>query len=473
VERYRRPEPSPGLRRRSLINCSIRLTEDQEKALAVIKQGKRHTLLYGGSRSGKTFLLVYVVVLRALIFAGSRHLIYRLHLTDVVSSIWLETLPKVIEKFDGLGPRLKFNETRHILFFPNHSEIWVSGVDDTRNADAVLGKEYVTIYPNEASQIPYLSNWKVRTRLAQKIEGCQAREFADLNPTTKAHWTFKEHIKLEDPVQSKPGHRVAIDNPDSYAHYQLNPDGNKENIDADYIQSLAHAPESMRRRFYLGEYADDDGLLVYPFPANGFYAPGDFEKWVTRVGPASVRFTAGLDIGFEDADGFAIIAYCPKPKVALPPEMARDMAKRWLIYEYKARRTGLSNLAQAIQSGLDATRTRVLALGCSWSIFIYGDTGGGGAKMIDDLRLIHKLPVRPAYKRDKLAAIELMQDEVKGGTFIVPIDGAAAQEAEATVWTKDAETGEIIREIDDKAFHPDIWDAILYAMRSIWIGGIL
>jgi hypothetical protein len=33
-----------------MIECSIRLTEDQEKALAVIKQGKRHTLLYGGSR---------------------------------------------------------------------------------------------------------------------------------------------------------------------------------------------------------------------------------------------------------------------------------------------------------------------------------------------------------------------------------------------------------------------------------------
>jgi len=93
--------------------------------------------------------------------------------------------------------------------------------------------------------------------------------------------------------------------------------------------------------------------------------------------------------------------------------------------------------------------------------------------MIYDLRMIHHLPIRPAYKRDKLAAIELMQDEVKGGQFIIPAAGAFAQECEATVWTKDPDTGEIIREIDDKAFHPDMMDAILYAMRSIWVGGMI
>jgi hypothetical protein len=477
-----------------MIECSIRLTDDQAQALAVIQEGKRHTLLYGGSRSGKTFLIVYVIVLRALLYAGSRHLIYRLHLTDVVSSIWLETLPKVIKKFSGLSPKLRFNETRHILFFPNDSEIWVSGVDDTRNADAVLGKEYATIYANEASQIPYLTNWKVRTRLAQKIAGCQAREFADLNPTTKAHWTFKESIKLEDPVRSKPGTRVPIDNPESYAHYQLNPDGNKANIDAEYIQSLARAPESMRRRFYLGEYADDDGLLVYPFPPDGFYAGSDFSEWVAKVGPGNVRFVGGLDIGFEDADGFVIIAYCAKPRVTpvagirkdlsdryasqqgiagVPSNLANEMKKRYLIYEYKMRRSGSAELASAIGSGLASIEKLALSLGCSWACYVYGDTGAGGKKIIADMRDIHHLPIRPAYKRDKLAAIELMQDEVKGGTFLVPAEGAAAQEAEAIVWTKDPDTGEIIREIDDSAYHPDIWDAILYAMRSIWVGGIL
>jgi hypothetical protein len=456
-----------------MIECSIRLTEDQEKALAVIRQGKRHTLLYGGSRSGKTFLLVYCIVLRALMFGGSRHLIYRLRLKEVIDSIWLETLPKVIESFTGLGPKIKTNEARHTAFLPNHSEIWIAGIDDVRNTDTALGKEYSTIYANEASQIPYMTNWKVRTRLAQKVEGCKAREFVDLNPPTKAHWTNKEFRLLQDPIESKPGHIVPVHRPDDYTFLQMNPEGNKQNLDPDYVESLAHAPESMRRRFYLGEYADDDGLLVFPIPPEGFHAGNDFADWVGKVGSGNVRFVGGLDIGFDDADGFAVIAYCPKPRIAVAPELAALLKRRYLIYEYKERRTGLAELATAIGSGLATAEKLALSLGCSWACYIYGDTGAGGKKMIYDLRMIHHLPIRPAYKRDKLAAIELMQDEVKSGQFIVPAAGAFAQECEATVWTKDPDTGEIIREIDDKAFHPDMMDAILYAMRSIWVGGMI
>ncbi|CAK0774986.1 hypothetical protein CCP3SC15_5090003 [Gammaproteobacteria bacterium] len=208
-----------------------------------------------------------------------------------------------------------------------------------------------------------------------------------------------------------------------------------------------------------------------------------FEQWVEAVRPENVRLTAGLDIGFEDADAFSIIAYVPKlhaPKdyadprdrirygdvSALPgQELTR---KRWLIWEYKARRTGLTELANAITKGLAETSRRCLDLGISASPQIFSDTGGGGAKMVHDLRTIHKLPVRPAYKRDKVAALELLQDEVRAGDFIVPVDGEFAREAEVTVWTKDPDTGMIIREIDDRAFHPDFLDSVLYAMRSIW-----
>ncbi len=455
------------------IVCTLELTDDQRGALEVIRQGKRHTLAYGGSRSGKTLLFVYCIVLRALLYAGSRHLIYRLHLSDVINSIWLETLPKVVTKFPGLNQQLKTNETRHVMAMPNGSEIWLSGVDDTRNADSVLGKEYATIYANEASQIPYLTHWKVRTRLAQKVSGCQAREFVDLNPTTRAHWTYKEYLLGEDPITSRPGSRVAVSKPDTYAYCQLNPEGNRANIDSEYIDSLSTAPASMRKRFYLGEYADDDGLLVFPVPETGTWAGKDFEEWVAAVGPANVRFAAGLDLGFEDADGFAIVAYCPKPKIDLAPDLAALLKKRYLVYEYKARRTGLAELARAVESGLKATEQLAQSLGCSWSCFVYGDTGGGGAKMVYDLRLQHHLPVRPAYKRDKKAAIELLQDEVKESLFVIPAAGAFAQECEAIVWTKDPDTGEIIREIDDKSFHPDIMDAVLYAMRAVWVGGLL
>jgi len=55
---------------------------------------------------------------------------------------------------------------------------------------------------------------------------------------------------------------------------------------------------------------------------------------------------------------------------------------------------------------------------------------------------------------------------------MVPADGAFAQEAQAIVWTKDADTGEVVRTIDDKQYHPDIMDAILYAMRAVWVQSV-
>lgn len=469
-----------------IIQSQVKLTEDQKRAMALVKQGKRHTLFYGGSRSGKTFLIVLIIIIRALKYPGSRHLIYRLRLKDAIQSIWLETIPAVISQFPGLARYLKANETRHVLEFPNGAEIWVSGVDDARSEDSVLGKEYVTIYHNEASQIPYLTAWKVRTRLAQKIPGCEAREFADLNPTTRAHWTAKEYVEKIDPVHSKPGDRKLLANPDDYVFMQLNPGGNIANLDENYLTNLANAPESMKRRFYDGEYADDNSLLVFPFPAGAYWAGDDFDEWAHRVGAHNVRFAAGLDLGFEDADGFCIIAYVPRieregkiPRDELeaarrgrepnkaPPE---GTEKHWLIYEYKAHRTGLTDTCHAIQAGLKWAESKAQSIGMtSSSILIYSDTGGGGAKMVYDLRTVHKLPVLPAYKRDKLAAIELLQDEVKGGSFMVPIDGSFAQEAEAIVWTKDPETGEVVRTIDDRQYHPDLMDAILYAMRAVWV----
>jgi hypothetical protein len=468
-----------------VIESRVKLTADQERAMALVKQGRRHTLLYGGSRSGKTFLIVLVIVLRALRFPGSRHLIYRLRLKDAIQSIWLETLPRVLDLFPGLRKVLRSNETRHVLEFPNGSEIWVAGVDDARSEDSVLGKEYATIYANEASQIPYLTHWKVRTRLAQRVPGCTAREFIDLNPTTKAHWTFREFVEKIDPVHSKPGDRRPLPAPDEYAYTQLNPGGNLDNIDQHYLQALAHAPDSMRRRFYLGEYADDDGLLVFPLPPGSLFVGSEFDAWVREVGPENVRFVAGLDLGFEDADGFVIIAYVPsikdpRPMPRDPIEAARmahrpDLAipegasRRWIVYEYKARRTGLTDLAKAIGAGLAWAESRAQALGMTdHKVLIYSDTGGGGAKMVYDLRATHKLPVTAAYKRDKAAAIEMLQDEVKAGRLMVPADGAFAQECEAIVWTKDADTGEVVRVIDDRQYHPDIMDAVLYAMRAVW-----
>ena len=71
-------------------------TADQKKALKLLGSNVPNILLYGGSRSGKTFILVYALIVRALKAAGSRHIILRYRSNSVIRSVKMDTFEKVM-----------------------------------------------------------------------------------------------------------------------------------------------------------------------------------------------------------------------------------------------------------------------------------------------------------------------------------------------------------------------------------------
>ncbi|GHV80987.1 hypothetical protein AGMMS49944_27780 [Spirochaetia bacterium] len=122
-------------------------TEVQKLALRLVKGGAKHILLFVGARSGKTTVLVMVMVYRAIWFAGSRHLICRLRAKDARSSVLRETLlPALMNTVGSNGFRYLTHESMITLF--NGSEIWIGGLGDREQADKILGHEYNTIYFN-------------------------------------------------------------------------------------------------------------------------------------------------------------------------------------------------------------------------------------------------------------------------------------------------------------------------------------
>jgi hypothetical protein len=225
-------------------------------ALRLMGGQQRHTLLAGGARSGKTFLLTRAVMTRALRGAGSRHAIVRFRANAVRSSIALDTLPKVAR---SCFPGVKLVEHRQDGFFqlPNGSQIWLCGLDDKDRVEKILGQEYATLYFNECSQIPYSSILVARTRLAQVVSGLKQRAFYDLNPAGTGHWTYREFIEKRDPASGAP-----LPNPDDFAHMFLNPGDNAQNLSAEFLKSLEELPEKQRKRFYDGLFvAEIDGAL--------------------------------------------------------------------------------------------------------------------------------------------------------------------------------------------------------------------
>ncbi len=232
------------------------LTPRQMDALRLMGGPQRHTLLAGGARSGKTFLLTRSVVTRALRGEGSRHAILRFRANAVRSSIALDTLPKVVK---SCFPGLRLVEHRQDGFFelPNGSQIWLGGLDDKERVEKILGQEYATLYFNECSQIPYSSVLVARTRLAQVVPGLKQRAFYDLNPAGTGHWTYREFIEARDPISGAP-----LSSPGDFKHLFLNPGDNARNLSEEFLRSLEDLPDKQRRRFLDGRYvAEIDGAL--------------------------------------------------------------------------------------------------------------------------------------------------------------------------------------------------------------------
>jgi predicted phage terminase large subunit-like protein len=238
---------------------TFKLTRRQAQQLDLCGSGATHIMAYGGSRSGKTFGFVRIVLLRAMAHK-SRHAILRYRFNHIKASIILDTLPKVLELcFPEIKDRVKLDKTDWYLTLPNGSEIWFGGLDDKERTEKILGQEYATLYLNECSQIPWASRNMAMTRLAQNTP-LRLKAYYDCNPPGMAHWTYQLFVNKRDPDRKQ-----LVPNPDDYAALMMNPQDNAENLSDKYLEQLQNMSESMRRRFLLGQFADTSESALWTY----------------------------------------------------------------------------------------------------------------------------------------------------------------------------------------------------------------
>lgn len=219
-------------------------------------------MLFGGGRSGKTFLIVRNIVTRALKAPGSRHLITRSRFNHLKASVMMDTFPKVMRTcFPELerGKDWDVNMTDGYAKLPGESQVWFLGLDDKERMEKILGLEFATIYVNEASQVAWAGVQILLTRLAQRcmqlINGVEVplklRYLFDCNPPSKMHWTFKVFKQKLDPETKEP-----LKSPENYDSFQMNPTDNSDNLSPEYLATLEGLSERMKRRFLRGEFAE-------------------------------------------------------------------------------------------------------------------------------------------------------------------------------------------------------------------------
>lgn len=238
-------------------------------------------MLYGGSRSGKTFIILRSIIIRACM-VKSRHLVVRFRFNHVKQSIVMDTLQKVMAIcFPNL--RWHLDKSDWLVRLPNGSEIWFGGLDDKERVDKILGKEYSTIFLNETTQISWPSVITVMTRLAENV-GLAPRIWFDCNPTSTKHWTYTIFKGHKDPNTEQP-----VQNPEQYGFLQMNPGDNLINLPDHYLNLLQGLPERARIRFLEGEFQDDiegalwNQLMIEQAKCLSY---GSFKKTVVAIDPA-------------------------------------------------------------------------------------------------------------------------------------------------------------------------------------------
>jgi phage terminase large subunit-like protein len=283
---------SPSTSMEQAATPTFSLSPKQTQVRDLLASAARHCLIYGGSRSGKTFLFCYAIAVRALSTPGSRHLIARLHNIDVRQSVMMDTWPKMM-RLAFPGAAYRENKTDQFITLPNGAEVWFGGLDDQERVDKILGKEFATIYVNEASQVSYGAIVTLRTRLAQNLTKVNGRPLAlkayyDLNPTGRGHWTYREFIdgvRPENGLPLPPGDRACA---------VMNPAENP-NLSQDYLDILDGLPERQRKRFLLGEYLSEVPGALWPAEV--------IERGRVAETPQLTRVVVGVDPSGSDGVG--------------------------------------------------------------------------------------------------------------------------------------------------------------------------
>ncbi len=290
----------------------MRLTDRQQAAQKVLASSATHIMLFGGSRSGKTFLLVRNVVMRAIKASRSRHAILRFRFNAVKASIVFDTFPKVMQL---CFPAVKYelNKTDWFAQFENGSQIWFGGLDDKERTEKILGQEYATIYLNECSQIPWGSVGIAITRLAQRVEQTidgitklmPVRMYYDCNPPSKAHWSYKLFHDKADPETG-----IKKNNPQDYNWFQINPQDNADNLTDNYLDTLKNLSTRLQKRFLTGEFADATPNALFHDETIDKWRNvdgdlPDFVRVVVAVDPSGAGDTDNAD---NDAIGIAVAA---------------------------------------------------------------------------------------------------------------------------------------------------------------------
>lgn len=399
--------------------------------LALVKDESDFATACCSRRSGKTVACVADLINTSQKRPGTVCLYITLSRASAKRIIWPDLIKLNREYELGGIP----NIADLSLTFPNGSVIYCSGAKNKSEIEKFRGLAIVLCYIDEAqafgsfiedliddviSKALYDHNGRLRvTGTPSPIPSGYFYNICE-DPEKGASWSHHHWTMFENIWLHKKSGKTAM-----------------ELTERDLKRKGVTIEDPTIQRENYGKWKTDSNALVFRYNAdiNAFYDLPDDKggKW---------EYIFGIDIGYDDCDAIAVIAYHEHIKEA------------YLVEEVIKSKQGVTDLALKIEELVKKYKPISMVM----------DAGALGKKIQFEFSRRFGLGIKAAEKSRKFEYIELLNDALRTKKFYANPEGRFAEDSQRVEWDKDKSNGDKL--VVSNRFHSDITDAVLYAFRE-------
>lgn len=398
-----------------------------DQQLALVNDPADFATACTSRRSGKTVASAADLVNTALNRQGIVCLYITLSRSSAKRLIWPELL--TINRTYELGAVPNMADLS--LTFPNKSVIYCSGAKNKSEIEKFRGLPIALCYIDEAQSFgafieelindvisKALYDYNGRLRVTGTPPPLQNGYFYDICHSPQ--WSHHKWDMRQNPWIHKKSGKTAME------HIQKDMDRMGVDINNPTIQ-----------RECFGQWVTDSNALVFKYnkDVNSFFDLPEINK-------GSWSYIFGIDIGYEDADAIAVIAFHDHLK------------ESFLVEEVIKTKQGVTDLARQIEELYKKYKPISMVM----------DAGALGKKIQSEFSRRFSLSIKAAEKTRKFEYIELLNDAMRTRKFFAKETGAFAEDSQKVEWNMDKSSGDKL--IVSNRFHSDITDAVLYAFRD-------
>lgn len=318
------------------------------------------------------------------------------------------------------------------MTYPNGSVIYLSGAKDKSEIEKFRGLPLALCYIDEAQAF-----------------GSFIQELID-DVISKALYDYNGRLRIiGTPPPIPVGYFHNICHSPQWSHHKwnmlVNPWLQKKSgltpmqlIEKDCKRKGVTLDDPGIQRECFGNWVTDSNALVFKYTVE----KNNYVELPTVKGTGNWNYIIGIDLGYDDADALAILAYHD------------NLNAVYVVEEITRTKQTLSDLVDLIAAKIGRYNPHSIVM----------DAGGLGKKIVESISSRFSIGIKAAEKARKFEYIELLNDSLRTGKFFARDIGKFAEDTQKVEWDRDKSTGD--RLVVSDRFHSDITDAVLYAFRE-------